>query len=184
MFRNMNSGYSGFSMSKRAVEAYENGERPISKWSKKDLLEGIKQLAGEKTLNFNYDSLKKIPVDVLKELFLIKTSWHHTSSRCNKTDFYSLDQDAVYSITEDKLSAAFENAKRKSENKQEKYKGSIEYLEWSGTRKYPKATKCTLKDVYIEEKGCFYIISDSSGKQILKKKIGSNGTIVRKEEEL
>ena len=31
---NMNSGYNGYSMSNRAVEAYYNGEKPLSKWTK------------------------------------------------------------------------------------------------------------------------------------------------------
>ena len=33
---NMNSGYSGYSMSNRAVDAYEDGEMPLSKWTKKN----------------------------------------------------------------------------------------------------------------------------------------------------
>ena len=35
------SGYYGYSMSNNAVEAYENGERPLSKWRKSDILEAI-----------------------------------------------------------------------------------------------------------------------------------------------
>ena len=35
---NMNSGYSGYSMSNNAVNAYENGEMPLSKWTKDCLL--------------------------------------------------------------------------------------------------------------------------------------------------
>jgi hypothetical protein len=38
---NANSGYSGWSMSNRAVEAYESGERPKSKWTKKAMLAEI-----------------------------------------------------------------------------------------------------------------------------------------------
>lgn len=38
MINNMNSGYNGYSMSNRAVAAYESGENPLSKWTKKDLL--------------------------------------------------------------------------------------------------------------------------------------------------
>ena len=34
----MNSGYDGYSMSKRAVEAYGNGEKPYSKWKKSDIV--------------------------------------------------------------------------------------------------------------------------------------------------
>lgn len=32
------AGYYGYSMSNNAVEAYENGEMPISKWTKKEIV--------------------------------------------------------------------------------------------------------------------------------------------------
>lgn len=35
------SGYSGYSMSNNAVDAYESGEKPRSKWTKKVLLSAI-----------------------------------------------------------------------------------------------------------------------------------------------
>lgn len=38
---NMNSGYSGYSMSNRAVEAYEDGEMPLSKWSKQLIIDEV-----------------------------------------------------------------------------------------------------------------------------------------------
>jgi len=37
------------------------------------------------------------------------------------------------------------------------------YLEWSGTRKHPKATKKILTNVNIEEKGSFYYVTDDNG---------------------
>lgn len=40
---NMNSGYSGYSMSNRAVDAYEDGEMPLSKWTKKIITQYRKQ---------------------------------------------------------------------------------------------------------------------------------------------
>ena len=36
------AGYSGYSMSNNAVAAYENGEKPLSKWKKADILEAVK----------------------------------------------------------------------------------------------------------------------------------------------
>ena len=38
---NLNSGYSGYSMSNRAVEAYSCGEMPLSKWTKKAIINRI-----------------------------------------------------------------------------------------------------------------------------------------------
>lgn len=50
----MNSGYDGYSMSKRAVEAYEQGEKPYSKWKKSDILEILE----EHDTSVEYDFLK------------------------------------------------------------------------------------------------------------------------------
>ena len=38
----VNSGYIGYSMSRRAAEAYEDGEMPKSKWTKKAMVAAIK----------------------------------------------------------------------------------------------------------------------------------------------
>lgn len=35
------AGYNGFSMSNNAVAAYEDGEKPLSKWTKADIFEII-----------------------------------------------------------------------------------------------------------------------------------------------
>lgn len=37
----MNSGYSGWSMSRNAVAAYRDGEMPKSKWTKKAILAAL-----------------------------------------------------------------------------------------------------------------------------------------------
>ena len=44
---NINSGYHGFSMSNRAIEAYNNGEKPFSKWTKQDILDVIEEYKQE-----------------------------------------------------------------------------------------------------------------------------------------
>ncbi len=40
----MNSGYCGYSMSINAKMAYESGEKPLSKWNKKEILNEIIKL--------------------------------------------------------------------------------------------------------------------------------------------
>lgn len=62
---NMNSGYSGYSMSNRAVDAYEDGEMPLSKWTKKMI---ISEVVGHE--HFTEEELKKYPKNVLAEYFL------------------------------------------------------------------------------------------------------------------
>ena len=179
---NMNSGYNGYSMSKRATEAYYNGEKPLSKWTKADIIAAVKAHAAEEPINCPIEAITKAPAQVLKDLPLYRTSWHHTSSYCNSTDFYSVNVERLSEITEELL---IEKTAAYKKDKEEPlpaniYKGDIKYLEWSGTRKHPKATECELKNVNIEEKGCFYIVTDNAGKLLLKKKIGSNGTYVSK----
>lgn len=41
--KNANSGYKGYSMSKRAVDAYDKGEQPESYWTKRVLLDAVEE---------------------------------------------------------------------------------------------------------------------------------------------
>ena len=100
----MNSGYHGFSMSNRAIEAYNNGEKPFSKWTKQDILDGIeeyKQESDDPTVHLFYTvfyELAKVRAGVLKAHLLHKSSWHLTGKFCNCTDFYSIDFDLIDSL--------------------------------------------------------------------------------------
>lgn len=174
---NMNSGYTGYSMSQRATEAYENDEKPLSKWTKSEIIDRIKDLDKEKAQAFS-----KVKLSVLKNTVLRYSSWHHTSSKCNKTDFYEVSAEIVEEMTIDEIIALSKKKEEKVEPPTNKYKGSIKYLEWSGTRKHPRAIEHKLEDVYIEEKGCFYLVTNDDGKLLVKKKIGSNGTFVTRKD--
>ena len=169
----MNSGYNGFSMSNRAVEAYEDGEKPLSKWRKKDIIEGIQDLS----IDFNIELLKKVKVKMLKDKMLYRSSWHHTSSYCNETNFYSLDIRYIENLTnEDIEKMILEDVKEDKQEETKRRLANFEYLEWGGSRRHPRATEHILKNVYVEEKGCFYHVYNEKGEFILKKKINSNGT--------
>lgn len=80
-----NSGYKGYSMSKRAVEAREEGRYPKTDFKK---VYGI----NDATLN------------ALVELNVISNDeWHHTSKYGNKTKFYSwIDDDYIPLFDENK----------------------------------------------------------------------------------
>jgi hypothetical protein len=172
----MNSGYSGYSMSNRAREAYEDGEKPLSKWTKADIIAAISEIDEEKA-----NAFKKVKLSTLKNTVLRYSSWHHTSSKCNKTDFYEVSEHVIEEMNIEDIIALAEKKEHKEENSINRFKGTIQYLEWSGTRKHPKATKCELKDVTIEEKGCYYYVYNDTGKLLLKKKIGSRGTKISTE---
>ena len=62
------AGYSGYSMSNNAVAAYENGEKPLSKWKKADILEAVK--TQEVELKCSPSKLQKLPAVLLKEICL------------------------------------------------------------------------------------------------------------------
>lgn len=92
---NVNSGYVGYSMSRRAAEAYEDGEMPKSKWTKKAMVAAIQAYCDEFDMSFDPDVLKGMRKDEVFERFFRESSWHHTSKFFNETDFYKLDEDAV-----------------------------------------------------------------------------------------
>lgn len=91
----VNSGYIGHSMSRRAAEAYEDGEMPKSKWTKKAMVAAIQSYCDEFDMSFDPDVLKGMRKDEVFERFFHESSWHHTSKFFNETDFYKLDEDAV-----------------------------------------------------------------------------------------
>lgn len=74
--------------------AYESGEMPLSKWSKNNIINAIKEMVDSDDIFLNEESLKSIETMNLKDLrdlFLKRSSWHHTSKFYNKTNFYEID---------------------------------------------------------------------------------------------
>lgn len=84
-------GYAGCSMSYGAVWAYENGEKPKSKWTKKSMLEAIEGYCKEFDMPYGGE-FSKMKKDDLFATFFKWTSWHHTGKYANETDFYGLDE--------------------------------------------------------------------------------------------
>lgn len=98
------AGYKGYSMSNNAVDAYMSGEKPISKWTKQEVIECVEELR----LDIK-DELKKLRKDELFDLVLRRSSWHHTSQYYNETDFYKIDEEAIENITAEKISEKIAN---------------------------------------------------------------------------
>lgn len=169
---NINSGYSGYSMSNRAVDAYEDGEMPLSKWTKKMIISEVVEHE-----HFTEEELKKYHKNVLAEYFLFESSWHHTSKFCNATDFYSIDEDiakegSIKELEEIKKRYTSERKPKKEIKKLEARKAHITYLEWGGTRVHPKATNV---DAYAVIIGNWAYLENGK-----KKSICSNGFKVNK----
>lgn len=161
------AGYNGFSMSNNAVAAYEDGEKPLSKWTKTDIFDAINEQEVE--LKCSIEKLKKIPVKLLKEVCLTYSSWHHTSNHYNKTDFYSLDVDRIENLTDDKIEEllSYYKADKKVESKLSEEKWKCAFLEWCGSRKHPVATEVIEEGII---KGNWFYRKDGS-----KKKTTANG---------
>lgn len=85
----MNKGYHGYSMSKRAASAYINGEKPLSRWTKKAIIAAISDWEGTNSRLMTVD-VNKMTRDDLIERYIRYSSWHHTSKMINVTEFYQL----------------------------------------------------------------------------------------------
>lgn len=88
----VNSGYYGYSMSWGAIDAYERGLLPISKWTKGKIIDALEKEGAtpEQLKAFRCFSLKD-----LKEIALEIVEWHHTSKFFNKTNFYDINEDCL-----------------------------------------------------------------------------------------
>lgn len=147
------AGYSGYSMSNNAVAAYENGEKPLSKWKKADILEAVK--TQEVELKCSPSKLQKLPAVLLKEICLCYSSWHHTSSHYNETKFYMLNAEYLETLTDamvDEIAAEYNKTHAKEKQSVEET-WECAFLEWSGTRKHPKATEVVEQGILSEDNG-------------------------------
>ena len=145
-------GYVGSRMSERAVEAYERGERPMSRWKKDDILDAIEEAVEneELSLRCDYEKLKKAPEKVLRD---VCTSWHHTGKFYNVTEFYSLNMYVIAKLTDEDLEKDIEEhreeQKEKRKKKPKEEKARCLFLEWYGPRNHRKA-KETIEDGIIK----------------------------------
>ena len=94
-YDNVGGGYNhALKMSNRAVDAYENGEKPLYKWTKTELDKAIKGQELEEDIMGAFISL---PLKAKKTL-LRETSYHHTGVNFKKTYFYSLNYLGNFSL--------------------------------------------------------------------------------------
>ena len=105
-------GYIGTKMSERAVEAHNNGEKPFSQWSKAELLACLPSAV--------FDNAKKLTIGELRGELLHYSSWHHTGSCYNQTNFYSISEDAVDRLTNDGFDFILKNRQKKEKKAKER----------------------------------------------------------------
>lgn len=157
------SGYCGIRMSNNAVKAYANGEKPYSRWKKKDIIAQIEEMAEHEglILNCRIEDLEELPAEALKEQCLHYSSYHHTGKYYSKTDFYSLDVFAVTELTSEKIAeitcAYKESQKKKKAEKgnETKEKWECSYLEWSGSKDHRTAKR--IREIGYIQGNWFYL---------------------------
>lgn len=139
------AGYYNYSMSNNAVWAYENGEMPLSKWTKSSILDAC----GDKA-----EMLKPLTVAELRAEILICSSWHHTSKHYNRTDFYMIDVEKLNEITNEDVAAiiARRQPKKKAVKAEKKIiKAEVTFTVWVGQyRNYRRPKTITEVVKFIE----------------------------------
>lgn len=158
------AGYSGFSMSNNAVEAYGSGLLPASK-------------------------IKGIPAPLIKK-YCWAGEWHHSSKNFNRVDFFDpAEVLATFGIVEsDDYPADPDAVEALAEHKAPKAPSAgvlarIEWIEWGGTMKHPVATKRN-EVGRVTVTGATATI-EIPGQQSFQKRLTTNGfsfTEIKKEE--
>ncbi len=153
------AGYNGYSMSNNAVEAYENGEKPMSKWTKADILYELKKVDPG-----SVELAKKLTVSELKGRLLKRTSWHHTSSKFNQTDFYSFDEIEAESFKAERIEKIIENREPKEVKKVEPQMitAEVSFDVWT-KNKYGRVTGKRLQTETIKYRSDEKLVRTSEG---------------------
>ena len=155
-------------LSYEAQDAYYRGEKPLTKWDKKDIMEKLKGIDQEK-----YKLLDSINEYKLRKIVLKRTGSFVTSSYTKKTSFYAVNLKKINSWSIDEIK---EKIKKIEEKIYEHYRGDISYIEWNGISSHPKPKHCKLTNVNIEEHGAYYLVTDDNEELLLKLKIALPGT--------
>jgi hypothetical protein len=143
------SGYSGYSKSNTAVEAEGLGKFPASVIAKK----------------------LGIPTNAVRCLCK-PIEWHHTSKMYNATDYYDFEEIQEILATPEGQAIV---ATARADEKVKKFLAftgiTVEWLEWGGTRRHPRATECRQGGcTIVDSGGKFIIIAFPDGKQMRKGK--------------
>lgn len=147
------AGYYNFSMSNNAVEAYENGEMPRSRWTKKEILNTIYNDSDiEET---KYELLQKMTKSELVDHFLYSSSRHHTSKYYNLTDFYAIDTEAVEEITPEEIKKIISSRVRIKRTAEEKEAEKIRKAAIKALKEQKAAEKAAEEALKAEKEKLF-----------------------------
>lgn len=135
-------GYINYSMSERAAQAYESGLKPLSKWTKSEIIENVVEFGA-----WSEGELKKYPKAILVECFLVYAEWHHTGKLYNETMFWGINEDTASVHATEMIEGRFRLykeslvARKRITPKETVTKAYIEFEQWEGSRKYGSFVK-------------------------------------------
>lgn len=137
------AGYADdWSMSNNAIDAYDRGLRPRSKWSKADILNALPAEA------CTYLKLNEYPLEFLREYFLYPEEWHHTSKLYNKTEFFrprlNSDSDTPEDVHDLYLYWLQRQQKAQAAKTAAPRKVRVTYTHWIDKRHYKTVTEYAL----------------------------------------
>ena len=170
-------GYIGQRMSERAAEAYDSGERPLSQWSKADILDEIAAAYG----TVAESDARKVSAKDLRQRFLKCAGWHHTGKFYSRTYFYSFDGEKP---VEDLAEALAPSVKEKAKAEPEVRRWAlVSYEQWGRKTTYGRPCKKRLVKVatwtqkgLVRSKASIY---EGPDQPLLEKKLMSSITILR-----
>lgn len=112
-------------MSNNAKNAYKKSSMPLSKWNKKNIIERIKNIVENYDIPFDVSKLDKMTLKDIKDEYLKKDGYHHTSKFYNTTNFYKVD---IEKILENKDNTQVNKTEKFAsfEELQEAFKNDIE----------------------------------------------------------
>ena len=72
---------------------------------------------------------------------------------------------------------AGEVGKEKQPEAPVRQRGKFYWVTWEGTRNHPRAREHKMDNALVEQRGKFYYVYDNEGSMVVRKMVGSNGTI-------
>ena len=148
-----------------AIRAYLDGEKPLSKWSKAEIVNIIKTMieSGEASTDKELlPAIEKLPLPVMKKWLLRKSSCHVTGNAGRHTYFYVLDKASLESMTRERIEEILKY-ERTTASKVETKKCECSFLIWEGPRKNRIPKRVTETG---QIKGDWFIRPDGSRKSI------------------
>ena len=142
-------GYLGSSMSVRAAEAYEQGEMPISRWTKTAIIHAVKDYCFDFDLAYDPDIEKKTKAELAKE-FLEYKSWHHSSRTAREVEFFGLNEDAVCRSFEQMSEEQIIERDRQMADERAALEARLQSMQ-SGEKEFEKKFECDPSSVLAYE---------------------------------